>query len=165
MESVASRAKTGVAVLYRRWANKDDLVLAAIRYYGQQHPVAMPDTGSLREDLRILLRNVSNARLGFVAITTATFAGLHDSAGLAPRDIRLSVIGGTPMRSHPIFLHAAERGEIDLERIPQDVLELPFQLMRHDMIMNLAPATDERLRSIVDDIAWPLFQRYGQSHS
>jgi AcrR family transcriptional regulator len=34
MESVAARAKTGVAVLYRRWPNKDDLVLAAIGHYG-----------------------------------------------------------------------------------------------------------------------------------
>src|SRR5262247_3412802 len=50
MESVAARAKTGVAVLYRRWPNKDDLVLAAIRHYGTTHPVDVPDTGSLRGD-------------------------------------------------------------------------------------------------------------------
>ena len=48
MESVAVRAKTGVAVLYRRWPNKDDLVLAAIGHYGTTHPVEVPDTGSLR---------------------------------------------------------------------------------------------------------------------
>src|ERR1700742_559320 len=34
MESVAARAKTGVAVLYRRWPRKDDPVLAAIRVHG-----------------------------------------------------------------------------------------------------------------------------------
>jgi AcrR family transcriptional regulator len=39
MESVAARAKTGVAVLYRRWPNKGDLVLAAIDHYRRAHPV------------------------------------------------------------------------------------------------------------------------------
>ena len=33
MESVAARAHTGIAVLYRRWPNKDQLVLAAIEHY------------------------------------------------------------------------------------------------------------------------------------
>src|SRR6185312_1413331 len=45
MESVAARAKTGVAVLYRRWPNKDDLVLAAIAAYGLAHPVEVANTG------------------------------------------------------------------------------------------------------------------------
>ena len=31
MESVAARARTGVAVLYRRWPRKDDLVIAALQ--------------------------------------------------------------------------------------------------------------------------------------
>src|SRR5271154_4390382 len=48
MESVAARAKTGIAVLYRRWAGKDDLALAAIAHYGRTHPFDLPDTGSLR---------------------------------------------------------------------------------------------------------------------
>src|SRR5271156_3535431 len=55
MESVAARAKTGVAVLYRRWPNKDDLVLAAIASHGSLNPVDIPDTGSLRGDLVALL--------------------------------------------------------------------------------------------------------------
>ena len=51
MESVAARAQTGIAVLYRRWANKDQLVLAAVAHYGQAHPIETPDTGTLRGDL------------------------------------------------------------------------------------------------------------------
>src|SRR5580700_7651983 len=55
MESVAARAKTGVAVLYRRWPNKEDLVLAAIRHFRAAHPIDIPDTGSLRDDMIALL--------------------------------------------------------------------------------------------------------------
>src|ERR1700727_1630360 len=65
MESVAGRAKTGVAVLYRRWPNKDDLVIAAIRHYGRAHPVDTPDTGSLRGDMIALLSSFSSARVSF----------------------------------------------------------------------------------------------------
>ena len=37
MESVARRAHTGIAVLYRRWANKDQLVLAACDLVGSRY--------------------------------------------------------------------------------------------------------------------------------
>ena len=40
-----------LAVLYRRWPRKDDLVLAAIAAYSEAHPVEIPDTGSLRGDM------------------------------------------------------------------------------------------------------------------
>ena len=76
MESVAARAKTGVAVLYRRWPNKDDLVIAAIRHYGTTHPVDIPDTGSLRGDLIALLSSFSSTRVSFAAIVSAVFSGL-----------------------------------------------------------------------------------------
>ncbi|XXZ19883.1 helix-turn-helix domain-containing protein [Sorangium sp. So ce307] len=46
MESVAARARTGIAVLYRRWANKDELVFAAIEHRRDANPVAVPDTGA-----------------------------------------------------------------------------------------------------------------------
>src|SRR5690348_9603094 len=62
MVSVADRAQTGVAVLYRRWTNKNDLVLAAIRHYGDTHPIAIPDTGNLRDDMIALLENLSTGR-------------------------------------------------------------------------------------------------------
>src|SRR5580693_5435053 len=77
MESVAARARTGVAVLYRRWANKDELVLAALEHYRHAHPVGTPDTGSLRGDLLALLTGMSAARAVFTAVAAAAaFSGL-----------------------------------------------------------------------------------------
>lgn len=156
MESVADRAQTGVAVLYRRWPNKNDLVLAAIRHYGDTHPIPIPDTGDLREDMLALLGNVNAGRTELATVVGATFAGLHDSAGLTPEEVRLIVLGDGPRRSDAMFRRAHDRGEIDLARIPKDVLDLPFQLVRHDILMTLQPVSPERIRSIVDDIFWPL---------
>src|ERR1700678_4695128 len=87
MESVAARAKTGVAVLYRRWPHKDDLVLAAIRHYGTTRPVEIPDTGSLRGDMFALIGSVNDARGSFIVVVPATFAGLLSDSKLTPGEV------------------------------------------------------------------------------
>jgi AcrR family transcriptional regulator len=156
MESVAARAKTGVAVLYRRWPNKDDLVLAAIGYYGTMHPVDIPDTGSLRGDMIALLGGASSTRISFATIVSAAFSGLLASTGLTPAQVREKVMADRPLWSDRIFARAHERGEIDLDRIPPAVLAMPFDLMRHDMLMTYKSIPPERVLAIVDDLFMPL---------
>jgi AcrR family transcriptional regulator len=156
MESVAARAKTGVAVLYRRWPNKDDLVLAAIRYYGTTNPVDIPDTGSLRGDMVALLSGFSSTRVSFAAVVSAAFSGLLSSSGLTPAQVREKVIADRPLQSDQVFTRAHERGEIDLNRMPKVILTMPFDLMRHDMLMTYQPIPPERVLAIVDDLFMPL---------
>ena len=158
MESVAARAKTGIAVLYRRWANKDQLVFAAIERYGQAHPVEIPDTGSLRGDLLALLTGMSRARATFMAVAAAAgFSGLLASAGLTPAQAREKLFGDQRIRGDQIiYQRADDRGEIDLGRIPPAVLAMPFDLVRHDLLMNLEPVKPARIASIVDEIFLPL---------
>jgi AcrR family transcriptional regulator len=163
MESVAARAKTGVAVLYRRWPNKDDLVLAAVRHYGATHPVDIPDTGSLRDDLVTLLGNFSSARISFAAIVSAAFSGLLASTGLTPAQVREKVMADNPLSSSQIFTRAHERGEIDLDNVPPAVLTMPFDLIRHDILMTYQAIPPERVLAIVDDLFMPLVAIKGPS--
>ncbi|WP_344669534.1 TetR/AcrR family transcriptional regulator [Catenulispora yoronensis] len=156
MESVAARARTGVAVLYRRWPNKDDLVLAAIRHFGTTNPIEVPDTGNLRDDMIALLGSASSGRVGFAASITAAFSGLLASSGLTPAEVREQILGDRPRLSDEVFAHAHERGEIDLDTIPPAVLTMPFDLMRHDMLMTYEPIPPERILAIVDDLFLPL---------
>jgi AcrR family transcriptional regulator len=156
MESVAVRAKTGVAVLYRRWPNKDDLVIAAIGHYGKTRPVEVPDTGTLRGDMLGLLRGINDGRNSFAVVVSATFSGLLSSTGLTPAEVRLRLIGDRPIWSHEIFRRAHERGELDLDTVPPAVLTMPFDLMRHDMLMTLKPMGPDRITEIVDDLFLPL---------
>jgi AcrR family transcriptional regulator len=160
MESVAARAKTGVAVLYRRWPRKDALVMAAIANHGTVNPVELPDTGSLRGDMLALLGNINDSRSSFTAVVTATFAGLLASSGLAPAEVRMRIMANRPQWSDRIYQRAHERGEIDLEKIPPAVLTMPFDLIRLDLLMTLKPVTAERVRSIVDDLFLPLVAAY-----
>ena len=53
MDAVATRAKASKATLYRRWTNKVSLVIDALQH--SKGPTEIPDTGSLREDLRGLM--------------------------------------------------------------------------------------------------------------
>jgi AcrR family transcriptional regulator len=160
MESVAARAKTGVAVLYRRWPNKDELVLAAIGHYGKTRPVEIPDTGTLRGDMLALLRAINDARNSFTVVVSATFAGLQSSSGLTPAEVRARIIENRPVWSHEVYRRAQERGEIDQEKVPSAVLTMPFDLMRHDMLMTLKPASADRITTIVDELFLPLIAAY-----
>ncbi len=162
MESVAARAHTGIAVLYRRWANKDQLVLAAIEHYRLARPVEIPDTGTLRGDLLALLTAMSKARATFTAVAAAAgFSGLLAGTGLTPAQARDKLLGDQPRwRDQTIYRRAHNRGEIDLECIPPAVLAMPFDLVRHDLLMNLKPLQPKRIHSIVDELFLPLLQSH-----
>ncbi|MER5929296.1 TetR/AcrR family transcriptional regulator [Streptomyces sp. NPDC002054] len=66
MEAVASGAQTGKAAVYRRWSSKGELVADALR--ASLPPVVeVPDSGSIRGDLRLLcrrMRDVMHSRSG-----------------------------------------------------------------------------------------------------
>jgi AcrR family transcriptional regulator len=51
MDAVAARAKASKATIYRRWANKDDLLIDALQRVFDDRSDALPDTGTLRNDL------------------------------------------------------------------------------------------------------------------
>jgi AcrR family transcriptional regulator len=158
MESVAARAHTGVAVLYRRWANKGELVLAAIEHFHATHPIEPPDTGTLRGDLIALLSAFGESRAAFVAIVgAASFSGLLADTGLSPAQVRERFLGErSPRNDQLIYRRAHERGEIDLKKIPPAVLAMPFDLVRQDLLLNLEPVGKARVKSIVDDLFLPL---------
>ena len=57
VEAVAARAGVGKATVYRRWKNKEDLLLAALG--SLKSPLPHPDTGSVRDDLIALVTVMS----------------------------------------------------------------------------------------------------------
>lgn len=162
MGSIARRAHTSEPVLYRRWANKDELVLAVLDRHRATHPVAVPDTGDLRDDLIHYLTALSNSLARFFAIlAAASFSGLLAATGLSPAEIREQVMGDHLLpQTRTVYRQAAARGEIALEDIPAAVLALPFDLVRHDLLMDLKPLSAERIHSIVDEIFLPLVRAH-----
>jgi hypothetical protein len=44
--------------------------------------------------------------------------------------------------------------------VPPAVLSMPFDLMRHDLLMTLKPVSADRIAAIVDDLFIPLLTAY-----
>jgi AcrR family transcriptional regulator len=156
MEGVAARARTSRAVLYRRWPNRPELVVAAVRHHTEVTPLGVPDTGSLRGDLLALLRHMS-VRVGEAAgIFSFLIADYFHEAGLPPAVLRERAIAGSQGEMSLILERAIARGEISPGRLSPRIRSLPVDLVRHDLIMNQRPVPDEALVEIVDRIFLPL---------
>jgi AcrR family transcriptional regulator len=56
IDSVAARARASKATIYRRWANKAELVKAALDSLAAERSASIPDTGALRADLFAVMK-------------------------------------------------------------------------------------------------------------
>jgi AcrR family transcriptional regulator len=156
MEGVAARAKTSRAVLYRRWPNRPELAMAAIRQHTRLAAADIPDTGTLRGDVLALLRHVS-ARIGELAgVFSFLIAEYFDQTGLSPADLRERALAGQQTAMQVVLDRAVARGEIDADRVSPRIASLPLDLVRHDLIMNRSSVPEATLIEIVDDLFLPL---------
>lgn len=156
-EAIAERAKTGKAVLYRRWPDKEALLLAVLAHSGFEPPAEIPDTGSLREDVLILLRS-GNRRGDHAAVLFSTFLSAYFNGELAltPAQLRAELFGDHSAALTQVIQQAVRRGELGPEPIAPRIVSLPADLLRHALIMNLGRVPDADIVDIVDTVFLPL---------
>jgi AcrR family transcriptional regulator len=151
MEGVAARAQTGKQVLYRRWPNRLELVIAAMRDRSGSILDHVPDTGSLRGDAAATLRHMADRQreLG----TEGVRGLLMDVADLDPTG---------PGRTEEVWTtlveRAAKRGEIGPAPVPPHVTSAAGGLIRLRILFSSAPITEEEIDRVVDDIFLPLIR-------
>jgi AcrR family transcriptional regulator len=156
MEGVAVRAKTSRAVLYRRWPNRPELVVAALHHHIGSDPFQVPDTGSLRDDLLAVLRHLST-NVGDLGVLSFLIADSFAAVGASPAVLReRALAGSSPTGTALVIERAIARGEIDPARLSPRVRSLPVDLVRHELIMTQAPVPDATVVEIVDRIFLPL---------
>jgi len=158
MEAVADRAGTSRAVLYRRWRNRAEMVIAAMRRHRPMLSGEVPDTGSLRGDVLALLTRVS-ARL--TELGPETLYGIlgdlfADTESIAAFQDQVLHIGAGVMAT--ILKRADERGEVRQEISPR-VASLPTDLFRHELLVHRTPPSSRVITEIVDDVFLPLARR------
>lgn len=156
IDAVAQRAGTSRPVVYRRWATKPELVLAAVVHVARRDAMAVPDTGSLREDMLTVLRRANAKRIGFTALLTFYLGGYFQETGTSPADLRAVVIGGRASAVDVIIDRAIERGEVTPDRMTTRVRNVAFDLYRHEALMTLRPVPDATIVDIVDSVFLPL---------
>jgi AcrR family transcriptional regulator len=129
MEQVAERAGVGKASLYLRWPSKVALVAEAIQHRSGAVP-AVPDTGSLREDmlafLRALLRGKSAAQRALAAVTGEIASN---------PELRLAwhrgLAGALSACVRTIVARAVDRGELPASSDVELLSVLPLALLQH----------------------------------
>jgi AcrR family transcriptional regulator len=159
IESVAERAKTGRAVIYRRWPTKPELVRAAVGHVGQKERVEIPDTGSLRDDVVELLRRANRSRAWMGIVMTLQLSGYYAETGTGMSELRSAFVGGRGAAVETLVDRAVERGEVDPAKLSPRVVGVPFDLYRQELLMTLKPVPDEVIESIVDEVFMPLVRR------
>ncbi|HEY0229370.1 MAG TPA: TetR/AcrR family transcriptional regulator [Mycobacterium sp.] len=158
IDAVAGRAGTSRAVLYRRWPNKQELVLAALAHEATKDAVVVSDTGSLRGDVIALLQQANKIRVGTVTLLLTRLGGFYRQTGASLDDLRAFVQGGRDALMDEIIQRAIDRGEIQAEQVTERIAHLPVDLFRHELVMTLQPLTDEAIEEIVDTIFLPLLE-------
>jgi AcrR family transcriptional regulator len=149
MEGVAARARTGKQVLYRRWRNRAELVIAALRHRTGSITDRIPDTGSLREDVLAVLRHAARRQR---EIGPDVIRGLMaDAPDLGPEFP--AVMGGVMTT---ILERAAARGEIPSARLHPRVVTLAADLVRHEMLLSRDGVGEGALVEIADEVFLPL---------
>jgi AcrR family transcriptional regulator len=156
MVAVATRAHTSRPVLYRRWPNRAELAVAAIRHILHKHPVNAPDTGDVREDLIALLQQFSKNRALFVAFFSLQMSGYFSETNTSPADLRMSVLKGGHSLIDVVLEGGADRGEIDRGKLTPRIRSLLPDLVRHEFLMTLKPVSNAVITEFVDDIFLPL---------
>lgn len=160
MESVAARAGTNKAVLYRRWKNKSELVMAAMKKYLPRITDEVPNTGELRSDVYTYL----HARVEFLkTIGAQTIRGLmmepqiwHTLMASLPQIIQKKSESKLTADMKAILKNAELRGEINLEKLSPRIITLPFDLLQYEVITKQGPVSDAAIAEIVDDIFMPI---------
>ena len=156
IDGVARRAHTSTPVLYRRWPNRAELVLAAVGCQPTP-PDQLPNTGDLRADLLTHLRQIARRFQGVLgeAVRGLLIDTSHDQelSGLLQAQVgRLA----SAAQIATILRHAVDRGEIHPDLVKPRVMALPLDLMRHEALVNGTPVPDATVVGIVDDVYLPL---------
>jgi AcrR family transcriptional regulator len=110
MDAVAARARAGKTTIYRRWQGKAELVVDALN--SLKGAPEIPDTGSLRQDLRALAEAITSAESQFGAQVTIGMVNALAHDGELRRVFREKFIAPRMAGFRTVFERAVARGEM-----------------------------------------------------
>lgn len=155
IDAVAARSASARSVLYRRWPTRLELLEAVIRRRGEIDVIDVPDTGTLRGDVLAVLTDFNARRAGTMGLFAALLGAYYDEAGGSPAKLRALFVPDGPSIMSQIAERAVARGELATLPPPR-VLNLPADLLRHELFMTMAAVPQDTITEIVDDVFLPL---------
>lgn len=150
MEGVAARAGVGKATVYRRWPSKVPLVLDAAM--ASVESVRPPDTGSVRQDIRLLLGAV-------LQVLTETLAGRVLPWLVAERlddpELRQALETFWAARRNLMFQildRAVDRGELPANLDREIVADLLYGPIHYRFLVSGGPLSQAFVDRLVDQV-------------
>jgi AcrR family transcriptional regulator len=148
---VARRCGTAKPVIYRRWANRVELVQAVMARAVLAEENVVPSSGDLAEDLHTFLRTMAEFLRGpFGEVVRGSLSEPSPQAGgaLASSDV--------PAALAFVVQAAVDRG--DLSACPSALVQnIGPALVVHELTHTGSPPSDELLRRVVDEAWLPAF--------
>jgi AcrR family transcriptional regulator len=157
MDLVATRAHASKATLYRHWPNKEALVVEALESLARDHRGSdeVPDTGSLREDLRALIRqgNDQGPQLDLVTAVIHACRAHPELAALVREQVVLAHVAVLDS----ILQRAVARGEIDADSpaLRFALISLVGPKLLHDLVDDTGTDEQTYLFEYVDAVLLP----------
>lgn len=161
IESVAARAQTGKASIYRRWATKSELLMDAF-CRGIPTPAGCLMAGEV--DDSVGTRDALHTVVGMMieGLTGAGASGIHEIASEAIRDpafgqaVDREMLAPRRQGLVELFQRGIERGDVDADAPIGLVAELiPAMVMMHVLFKHESPGP-ELVTQLVDRLAMPL---------
>lgn len=161
MDMIAKAARTTKSVLYRRWASKAEIVLAAVRAQNLDFKIATPDTGSLRGDLLALMDLVAD---GVQRMRLQNLMGLVQErlGGISMADYfsKFSRRNYLTVMVKGMFAKAEARGERNARPVPANFYDLPVLLLIDLVFGDSDAVTQARLHQLVDEVLMPVYAQF-----
>jgi AcrR family transcriptional regulator len=154
IDSVAARAHSSKATIYRRWPGKAELVVDALS--SLKGAPLVPDTGSLRGDLEAIGQGSSSADNQFDAqLMMGLITALARDAELR-QVFRERLIDPHAAILTRVFEQAMARGEVDKGRNLELLVSLyPALMLQHLLKFGEIPSADFA-QQVIDDVIMPL---------
>ncbi len=161
IDMVAARAKAARATVYRRWATKADLVLEAVARLSQGDVdlAQLPDTGSLREDMIVMILPLTGEQ---EQARILVMTGLHALAKSEPRLAKAAAgagIGPWIEVNRMLIQRAIDRGEFPPSDV--DALAQVIPTMCAGRAGQQLPITREFSLAMIDSVIIPALRGGG----
>lgn len=157
-DNVAARAHTSKPVLYRRWPNRTELFVAAVRQHRSRAAIERPHTGTLRGDVISILLQL-NSKQSDAVMVLAKFGVYANWLGVSAHEL----YERTMMSDQPSIMMAIEnaraRGDITCE-LPESLLRMPGELGRAIILRDMRPLSEADIVATVDELFLPLVDHY-----
>ena len=154
IDAVVARARASKTTVYRRWPNKAALVVAAFTHAIQNIPEP-PDTGSLRDDLVIILDGLMTELDQLGDVVTGLIGELRRSPDLADA-MRTGFVATRRETVMQVFEHARKRGELTDDTYLDTIWYVGPALVFFRTVLLGEPVDHAFAHHIVDHVVLPL---------